>query len=386
MLLLGAVLGRGQSVDDQRWADALEASAVAPAIVPAGALPGGSPDYHPDVLTPALLSFPTSLTVDGSGNLWVGDARTNTIHKISATGVISSFAGTRGTSGTADGSGSVARFNQPNGLVLLASGAMAVTDMANATIRLVSPDGVVTTLAGSSPSRGNTDGTGSGATFSSPIGLSRDAADVIYVADAMNHTIRKVSAAGVVRTLAGSAGAAGYTDGSGAEARFNYPSGIAVDGGGNIYVADTTNNLIRKITPAGAVTTLAGLQNVAGYDDGTGSQALFNHPGGLAVDGAGNLYVADTDNSTIRKITPAGVVTTVAGLPTIAGQENGSGIHALFNHPRALGVDASGNIFVADTGNAAIRKIDVKGNVTTLALTVEVVPAPAPIPPPDHSP
>jgi arabinan endo-1,5-alpha-L-arabinosidase len=326
-------------------------------------------------VAPASLPFPTSIAVDGSGNLFVGDANANTIQIISTTGLISLVAGTSGTSGTSDGTGAAARFNQPNGLTLLAGGTIMVSDTSNATIRSITSSGVVTTLAGSPGSRGNADGTGGAATFSSPIGIARDASGVLYVADAMNHTIRKITSNGIVSTIAGSAGVAGFTDGTGAAARFNFPSGIAVDGNGNIYVADTTNNLIRKITGADVVTTLAGVQNVAGYDDGTGSGALFNHPGGLAADGSGNLYLADTDNSTIRKITPAGVVTTIAGLPTIAGLENGAGQFALFNHPQALSVDASGNIYVADTGNATIRKIDANGNVNTLALTASIAPA-----------
>jgi sugar lactone lactonase YvrE len=384
LLLLTAVSLLGPSAAAQGLASAAVGNITSPVVGPDGTLAVASPDDHLEVPgpagsqpgPPAFLPYPTSIVVDRSGNLWVGDANSNTIHKISSTGVISLLAGTSGTAGANDGSGSAARFNQPNGLALLSDGTMVVADTANATIRRISAGGLVATLAGSPVHRGNTDAAGSAATFSSPIALSRDGAGVVYVADAMNHTIRLITATGVVGTIAGSPGVAGFSDGNGSDARFNYPSGIAVDGSGNIYVADTTNNLIRKITNAGVVSTLAGLQNVAGYDDGTGSQALFNHPGGLAVDESGNVYVADTGNSTIRKITPAGVVTTLAGLPTIAGLENGSGIYALLNHPQALAVDASGNIYVADTGNATIRKIDGNRNVTTLALTAEVVPTP----------
>ena len=146
-------------------------------------------------------------------------------------------------------------------------------------------------------------------------------------------------------------------------------------GNDHIYVADTTNNLIRAISSAGDVTTLAGVQGVGGFDDGTGNGALFHQPEGLAVDSAGSLYLADTANSTIRKITPAGVVTTIAGLPTISGLEDGPGATAMFKHPQALCVDAQGNIYVADTGNAAIRKIDTAWNVTTLTLTPATAPA-----------
>ncbi len=328
----------------------------------------------------AFLPFPTSIAADSSASLLVGDANANTIQKISPAGLISLVAGAGGTAGAADGAGAAARFNQPNGLALLIDGTIIVADTSNATIRRITSAGTVTTLAGSPGNRGNADGPGDTATFSSPTGIARDANGVLYVADAMNHTIRKLTPDGIVSTVAGAAGAAGFADGVGTAARFNFPTGLAVDGRGDIYVADTTNNLIRRITSAGVVSTLAGVPGVAGFDDGAGAGALFNRPGGLAADGSGNLYLADTDNSTIRKISPAGVVTTVAGLPTIAGLEDGPGAFALFNHPQALSVDASGNIFVADTGNAAIRRIDATGNVSTLALAVENPPTPGPAP------
>jgi sugar lactone lactonase YvrE len=322
----------------------------------------------------AYLPFPTSIAVDGAGNLFVGDANADTIQKVSSTGTISLVAGTSGTAGSTDGTGNAARFNQPNGLTLIAGGTIIVSDTGNATLRSINGSGVVTTLAGSAANRGGADGAGTIATFSSPIGVSHDVNGVLYVADAMNDTIRKITADGTVSTLAGSAGVTGLIDGTGSAARFNFPNGIAVDGNNNIYVADTTNNLLRKITSAGVVTTLAGVQGVGGFDDGTGNAALFNQPEGLATDNAGNLYLADTANSTIRKITPAGVVTTIAGLPTISGLEDGPGATALFKHPQALCVDANGNIFVADTGNAAIRKIDTAWNVTTLPLTAGAAP------------
>ena len=133
-------------------------------------------------------------------------------------------------------------------------------------------------------------------------------------------------------------------------------------------LSHTQMNIIRKVTPAGVVTTLAGLQGVSGADDGTGSLALFNQPSGLVLDGAGNLYATDTGNSTIRKITPAGVVSTLAGLPTIGGNQDGTGSGAMFNQPRALTIDSAGNLYVTDTGNATIRKVTPAGVVTTLTL------------------
>ena len=149
---------------------------------------------------------------------------------------------------------------------------------------------------------------------------------------------------------------------------FNNPNGVAVDSAGNVYVADTYNDTIRKITSAGVVSTLAGSAGISGSTDLTGINALFNQPGGVAVDGAGNVYVADTANGTIRAIAPSGAVTTVAGTAGIAGLGNTAG-SVLFNQPRALLVDGSGNIFVADTGNADIRKIAPDHSVTTMSLS-----------------
>ena len=317
----------------------------------------------------AFFNFPAGITIDAAGNLYVTDTSLETVQKITSTTSVSALAGSTSTAGSTDGGGAAARFNQPSGLSATSDGTLGVSDTANATIRVIQPDGTVTTLAGNPSLHGSTDGSGTTATFSSPIGMARDSAGTLYVADATNHTIRKITSAGAVSTFAGTAGIAGSVDGTGNAARFNNPTGIALDGSGNVYVADTTNNLLRKITPAGAVSTIAGVVGVMGSSDGTGSAALFNAPGGLAVDSSGNVYLADTGNSTIRKITPANLVTTLAGLPGVAGIKDGSGSDAWFNQPKALTVDPSGNLFVADTGNAAIRKVTPAGVVTTLALT-----------------
>jgi hypothetical protein len=326
------------------------------------------------LVNPSFFSFPAGITIDALGNLYVSDSTLLVVQKITSASAISTLAGSSSansassTAGSTDGIGSAARFNQPTGLSASPAGVLGLSDTANATIRVIQPDGTVTTLAGSPTVRGNVDGTGSAATFSSPIGVARDAAGTLYVADSTNHTIRKVTSAGVVTTFAGTAGSAGSADGLGTAASFNFPTGIALDASGNVYVSDTTNNLVRKITPAGAVTTLAGVAGIVGSSDGIGGNALFNAPGGLAVDASGNIYLADTGNSTIRKITPANVVTTFAGLPGVAGLRDGSGSTAWFNQPKALTVDGSGNVWVADTGNAAIREITPAGVVSTLAL------------------
>ena len=201
---------------------------------------------------------------------------------------ISTYAGTV-YSGSADGTGSAARFNGPSSVATDMLGNVYVADPGNDTIRKVTPAGVVTTLAGSAGNRGSADGTGSAATFDSPLGVAVDGVGNIYVADAGNDTIRKITPAGVVTTLAGSAGSIGSADGAGSSARFSDPSGVAVDATGNVYVADTTNDTIRKITPAGVVITLAGSAGNAGSANGLGGSARFYVPRGVAVDLAGNV-------------------------------------------------------------------------------------------------
>jgi sugar lactone lactonase YvrE len=303
----------------------------------------------------ARFNHPSGAAVDSAGNIYVGDSNNNTIRKITPTGVVSTLAGLPGSQGSDDGTGSAARFFHPYGITVAPDDNIYVADLDNHTIRKVTPAGVVTTLAGEALSQGSADGTGNAARFRSPISLAADTAGNIYVADGNNCTIRKITPAGVVTTLAGSAGSCGYADGNGSAARFDLLRGVAVDGAGNVYVADTFNYTIRKISPNADVTTLAGLPGTMGSADGTGSAARFNHPWGLASDIAGNLYVADTDNSTIRKVTPAGVVTTLAGLVGTQGSADGAGSAARFNHTIGLTVDTSGNLFVPDGGNQTIR-------------------------------
>jgi sugar lactone lactonase YvrE len=318
--------------------------------------------------TGALFAFPAAIAADGAGNLYVADSSSNSVEKITAAGMVSTLAGTTGVAGTQDGTGGGALFNQPAGVAVDNAGNVFVSDTGNATIRKITPSGTVSTLAGSPANRGSQDGPGSTATFSAPAGLNVDGAGNLYVTDTFNATIRKITSAGVVSTLAGMAGNRGDADGTGAAARFNYPNGVTVDAAGNVYVADTYNDTIRQITAAGVVTTLAGSAGISGATDLTGATALFNQPCGIAVDAAGNIYVADTGNGTIRKIAPGGVVRTVAGAAGIAGWGDGMGNRALFNQPRGLVVDATGNVFVADTGNGTLRKIAADGTVTTPAL------------------
>ena len=320
-------------------------------------------------LATTFLFYPAGVALDGAGSVYVADSSANTIMKITSAGAVSTLAGTAGIAGAQDGTGTNGRFNQPVGVAVDGAGNVYVADAGNATIRKITPAGAVTTLAGSAANRGSLDGTGTAALFSSPAGIAVDGAGNLYVADSVNATIRKITTGGTVTSLAGSPTNRGDADGTGTSARFNYPNGLAVDSSGNLYVADTYNDTIRKVTPGGVVTTLAGSAGISGSNDGTGVYALFGQPYGIAVDSNGNARVADTGNGTIRKVTASGVVTTSAGIAGIAGLRDGASPNALFNQPRGLAVDGAGNVFVVDSGNATIRKVAVDGTVTTLAMS-----------------
>ncbi len=250
-----------------------------------------------------------------------------------------------------------------------ANGNFIVADAFNNRIRKVTPSGNVSTLAGSG-SAAFAEGTGVAASFNSPSHVCIGTDGTIYVADSYNHRIRKVTPLGVVTTLAGS-GSNAFADGMGAAASFDRPRGVAVDSSNNVFVADLNNNRIRKITSAGLVSTLAG-NETGGWVDGTGSGASFYQPIGICINTDGNIYVADYYNNRIRKVTTTGVVTTVAGGAGNGtnglGLINGIGQNAAFNAPHGLTADPSGNLIVADTDNHCIRKVTIPGGVvTTLA-------------------
>lgn len=314
----------------------------------------------------ARFHFPSGLAVTGSGQIYVADTANDTIRALAPGAAVTTIAGQAGRTSSVDGQGASARFEDPFSAAVDADGVIYVADSAAHVIRRVTMDGAVTTYAGSPGSFGSADGTGPAARFYSPFGVAVDSAGNVYVADSFNHTIRKIAAGGVVTTLAGNAQSGGKTDGAGTAARFDQPFGIAVDANGTVYVSDATANTIRKISPAGVVSTLAGLAGSPGSADGTGTNARFAVPYAVAVDTTDTVFVVDHGNHTIRKVTAEGVVTTLAGTAGTAGSADGTGAAARFRYPSGVTVDREGNVFVADTDNHLIRQITPSGEVTTI--------------------
>lgn len=336
-------------------------------------LAGSSQGFSDGTGSTAKFDHPIGLATDSFGNIYVADTYNHKIRKITPAGVVITLAGS--TQGFADGPGATAKFYCPQGVATDALDNIYVADSCNNKIRKITPAGVVSTLAGSDL-QGFADGIGASAQFFLPIGVATDASGNVYVADQFNNKIRKISQTGVVTTLAGST--QGFADGTGAAAQFDNPIGIATDISGNVYVGDIVNYKIRKITPAGVVSTLAG--STQGFADGIGAAAQFYYPFGVATDATGNVYVADNNNNKIRKISPTGVVTTFAG--STQGFADGTGATAQFSNPQGVATDALGNIYIsnfADFSNHNIRKITQQLGITQndIASKIIIYPNPA---------
>lgn len=373
---LALALGLALVLSNRRLPGALEQSSGGQIVLIAGDV--GAAGGVDGPIAVARFTALAGITVDGRGNVYVSDG--NSVRKTSTDGVVTTVAGLASEWGDADGAGATARFNSPQGLATDAAGNVYVADRDNQEIRKITPAGMVSTLAGSSLSMGDNDGIATRARFFRPTGVAVDGAGNVFVADTRNYTVRKISPAGAVSTLAGRAEEAGNTNGPGSAARFASPQGIAVDAAGNVYVTDFDSHVIRKISTSGIVTTFAG--SSMGSADGNGASAQFAYPSGLAIDKDGNLYVGDSHSLTIRKITPGGSVTTVAGLADHAGTADGPGATARFNSVHAIAVDRAGNVYATDDAftqsagvtryvkpgpSGTVRRIDTTGVVSTIA-------------------
>jgi sugar lactone lactonase YvrE len=325
--------------------------------------------------TAARLYLPMHIALDGAGNLYISDTGNQRIRKVNPSGVISTVAGdgTAGFGGDA-GPATAAKLRNPHGLAVDASGNLFIADYDNSRVRKVIPAGVISTVAGTGALRGGGDGgPATEAALVHPIGVAVDRSGSLLIADYSGSQIRKVTSAGIISTVAGTGMIGFYGDGGQATAAYIYcPSSVTTDPSGNMFIADSANHCIRKVTPAGVISTVAGTGNLRGRtgDNGPAIAALLNGPTGVAVDEAGNLLISDYGNFRVRKVTPDGIIRAAAGNGTLGyAGDGGPAAAAFFNNPSAVAADSSGNLFVADTANHRIRKITPGGITSTIAGT-----------------
>lgn len=306
--------------------------------------------------TAARFTRPLRITTDSNSNMYITDSNSHNIRKIDTDGLVTTFAGSiSGASGSADGNGTNARFNQPYGIICDSNDNVYVADRLNHTIRKITPAGDVTTLVGTVGTGGYTDGIGTAVKLNYPFSLECDPNNNLYVGD--NGTIRKFTTSGTVTTFVGSS-ATGYVDGTGTAAKLAFVYDMTLDSNGNLFIISTLPT-IRKITPAGVVTTFAGNSGIAAHVNGTGTAARFNSLDGITIDKNDVMYVSETDGALanrIRKILPTGVVSDLAGF-TVTGSTDGTGTVARFNAPTGMVIDSTGVMYVCDNGNSLIRKV-----------------------------
>ena len=317
---------------------------------------------------------PPAATFDNAGNLYVADRYNHRVRRVGADGIITTIAG-NGTPGHAGDGGPAtdSELHCPTGVALDAAGNLYIADSFSYRIRRVSTDGIITTVGGNGTLGCAGDGgPAAGAELSDPAGVAVDVAGNLYIADYHNYRIRRVDASGTISTVAGN-GAYGY-DGDGGPATaasFSDPAGVAVDAAGNLYIADSSNNRIRKVDSDGIIATIAGNGTIGNAGDGgPATAARLSWPTGVALDAAGNLYIADTNNERIRRVDTSGIITTVAGTEYNGQSNNGDGgiaTSALFSRPLSVALDSAGNLYITDTGSDRIRQVNANGIITTVA-------------------
>jgi sugar lactone lactonase YvrE len=317
------------------------------------------------------IGWPDAIAADNAGGFYFSLPYQNIIYRVAADGSISLIAGIRPGGFSGDGGpATAAQLNFPMGVAVDLSGNLYIADFGNNRIRKITTAGIITTVAGNdSPGFSGDGGLVTAAQLSGPQGVAVDSVGNIYIVDTFNHRIRKVTPAGIISTVAGK-GTSGFSgdDGPATAARLSFPRAMAVDSAGNLYISDGFNDRIRKVTPAGIISTVAG-KGPARYsgDKGRAIESQIT-PTGVAVDSAENLFIADTSNNRIRKVTPAGIISTVAGkgTPEFSG-DGGAAITAQLNTPRGLTIDSAGNLFITDSFNNRIRKVTPAGIISTVA-------------------
>ena len=320
--------------------------------------------------TAAALNYPSGVAVDSSGNLYIADTGNHRVRKVTASGIMTTIAGNgeEGFSGD-NGPATAARLIQPSGVAVDSGGNVYIADAGNNRIRKVTPAGIITTVAGGGDVVGD-DGPATAAGLNFPSDVAVDAAGNLYIADHFNSRVRKVSFLGTITTLAGT-GELGFAGDGGpaAAALLNDPAGVAVSPAGDVYFSDNRNRRIRRVNSNGIIATVAGNGNFKfSGDGGPATSAALNLPSSVAVDSLGNLYIADTASHRVRKVSPSGTITTVAGNGTAGfGGDGGPATAASLSTPYGVAVDGNGNIYIADSDNSRVRKVNPAGIITTIA-------------------
>jgi len=328
-----------------------------------------TPGFNDGAALSARFFNPHGIAIDEVGNVYIADRYNHTIRKLSIDGTVSTLAGKAGFSGTTDGLGEEARFNEPWGICSAPDGTLFIADTKNNKIRQLSIDGRVTTIAGTG-NFGSSDGFSLTTTFGNPTGIERDSVGNLYIAEHLTHTIRKIDTKGVVSTIAGIPYIPGDSDGQGREAQFWRPYGLTIDNDGNILVADEWNHKIRKVTPEGVVTTVAGIGEVD-LINGDAQTAAFNYPWDLTVDETNNIYIVDGYNYIVRKITPEGQVSTYAGTPLTSGGVDGRAANATFSGATSIAYDEiTGSLYVGDAYNHLVRNITTDRPITLSLINI----------------
>ncbi len=309
--------------------------------------------------TNAELDRPTSVAKDNTGNVYITDRQNNRIRKVSSTGIITTVAGTGAAGFGGDGTAAtLATMNQPYGITVDNSGNIYFSDGENHRVRKINTAGIITTIAGTgATTSGGDGGQATDAQVGWPAGIAIDNSGNIYITESENHCVRKVSPSGIITTIAGT-GMAGYSGNNGPAiaAKLDQPHGIALDATGNIYVVENNNDCVRKIDVSGTITTFAGGSNGYSGDNGPASAAKFRKPIGIAINSTGYIYIADVSNHCVREIDPSGIIHTVAGTGTLGFYgDGGNATAAKLSNPTGVAIDAYNNVYIADWGNDRVR-------------------------------